>query len=209
LETGVFRVPDKSYTERVPDKPNATRTAAQPEVRPFPPRYWWLKRIGLAAALLLVLLGVVRWVWGSYADRRLREQIEEYRAAGEPVLVQDFQAPPVPDEQNAAVLYRQAFSASVHPNDVPFSFVDVAGRVDVVRALPGQIERILEANAGALRLVRAAREPDDQHDAVFKPSAAWLGQTVRNGGRCKARRGRRSPGAGARTGHAGHGARGE
>lgn len=57
---------------------------------PFPPRYWWLKRIVLAYALLFVALLILRLWWGHVAHNRLETEIAKYKAAGEPIEPEDF-----------------------------------------------------------------------------------------------------------------------
>ena len=85
---------------------------------PIPPRYWWLKRIGAATGVLLVLLGAMRWYWGWEADRRLQAEIDRIRAAGEPIFPEDFDPPePVPDEDNAALALIRAANALTVPPD--------------------------------------------------------------------------------------------
>lgn len=81
--------------------------------RPWPPRYWWLKRLSVAGAVLLVALGGVRWWWGAEAERRLAARIAELRARGEPVTLEDFQQfeRDIPDEENAAHFYMRAAEA--------------------------------------------------------------------------------------------------
>lgn len=75
----------------------------RPDPVPIPPRYWWLKRIIVGSVVLLVVLGLVRWRWGVYADRLLQAEIDGYIAAGQPVYETDLLLPPVPDDQNAAL----------------------------------------------------------------------------------------------------------
>ncbi|MEW6199539.1 MAG: hypothetical protein AB1601_12870 [Planctomycetota bacterium] len=55
------------------------------------------------------MLTAARLVRGWEADRRTQAKIAEYRAAGEPILIEDFQRPPIPDDENAAALCKQAF----------------------------------------------------------------------------------------------------
>lgn len=52
---------------------------------PFPPRYWWLKRIVVAYAVLFVALLTLRLWWGHVAHHRLETEIAKYKAAGEPI----------------------------------------------------------------------------------------------------------------------------
>jgi hypothetical protein len=46
------------------------------EVRPIPPRYGWLKRIGAAVGVVILLLIGLRWAWGWYAERQLQAEID-------------------------------------------------------------------------------------------------------------------------------------
>ena len=55
-----------------------------------PPRFWWLKRITCAGIAYMIFLLAVRLWWGWEAQRRLDAAIEERRAAGQPVLLEDF-----------------------------------------------------------------------------------------------------------------------
>lgn len=75
---------------------------------PIPQRFWWLKRLTVAAAVFaFVLAGAWLW-WRHHAARMLHEQVQAIRARGEPVLVEDFYLDPVPDAQNAAHYYIEA-----------------------------------------------------------------------------------------------------
>ncbi|MBU0617471.1 MAG: hypothetical protein KKI02_07125, partial [Planctomycetes bacterium] len=96
-----------------PNKPPADDDAP-----PIPPRYWWLKRILLAVGVLILALSALRWWWGCEAERRLQAKIDEYRAAGQPVTIEDFQFPPVPDEDNAAHFLMKAAEAIAVPGGV-------------------------------------------------------------------------------------------
>lgn len=83
------------------------------ESSPAPRRRWWprsrwLRRGAFLATGTLVGLLALRLAWGFVAERRLNALIASYRADGGPVLVDEFNAEldSVPDEDNAAVLYR-------------------------------------------------------------------------------------------------------
>ena len=91
---------------------------------PFPPRYWWLKRILLAVAVLLVCLVAVRWWWGVVAERRLNALIAEYKAAGEPLYPEDFQTPPVDADENAVTLILEAGRRIREPTELMISIDD-------------------------------------------------------------------------------------
>ena len=53
------------------------------------------------------------WWWNHVADRRIADLIAAAHARGEPILPEDFDAPPVPDSQNAALTLQQASAAMV------------------------------------------------------------------------------------------------
>lgn len=132
------------------------RTSPQP-VRPNPARYWWFKRILVAVGVLILALAVLRWWWGYEAERRLQAKIDEYHAAGQPVTLEDFQFPPVPDEDNAAYFLMQAASKLVSASP-PDEFVeDLYSHPALVSEHADAVGRWIEANADTLRLVRAAR----------------------------------------------------
>ena len=85
------------------DKPQSDSPTVEPTVEPIPPRYWWLKRIGVAVGLLLVALFALRLWWGWEANRRLQAEIDRIIAAGEPIYPEDFDPKEdIPDDQNAA-----------------------------------------------------------------------------------------------------------
>ncbi|HUU97565.1 MAG TPA: hypothetical protein VM487_17655 [Phycisphaerae bacterium] len=130
---------------------------ASDQARPIPPRYWWLKRILLAAGVLILALAALRWWWGWEAERRLEAKIAEYRAAGQPVTIEDFQSSPIPDDENAAVLLRKAAAAIVTPSNSPITPGDVCGSLTVVANWADEVRALIEANASALRLARDAR----------------------------------------------------
>ncbi len=104
-----------------------------------PPRFWWLKRLALAGLMLILLLLVVRWGWGAYAHHLLWSEIERLRAAGEPVLLEDFRTIPPHSDENAAPLLRLASANWVGIN---------LGQDD---------EKYLADNAQCFALVREAR----------------------------------------------------
>ncbi|MBU0639817.1 MAG: hypothetical protein KKB50_13195 [Planctomycetes bacterium] len=131
---------------------------------PLPPRYWWLKRLVVAFVLVAVLVGALRWWAGRTAQRRLDAQLAAYRAAGQPVLLADFDRPPVPDEQNAVALLNQAQAALVRAPQGCLDFADIATCPPLCAAYLEQARAIVAANQPALDLVRAARS---------RPQADW------------------------------------
>jgi hypothetical protein len=130
-------------------------SSAPAEANPIPPRHWWLKRLGLAAGVFVLLLAGVRWWWGWEAERRLQAKIAEYRAAGQPVLLEDFKTPPIPDEENAAYFLRLAAARIPKPPEDEFDdvFYDRRDKPESL-AVVGQFVR---ANEEGFALVHRAR----------------------------------------------------
>ncbi|MFH1745907.1 MAG: hypothetical protein ABIG44_02570, partial [Planctomycetota bacterium] len=137
------------------------------EVRPIPPRYWWLKRLALATLVLLLILIAVRIWWGWYAERRLEALIAEYHAAGQPVLLEDYAEEPVPDDENAAKCYQEAHTAFVRSlpqsidlgdgTQIALDIEDLLSSSDIVATHLDDLDALLKANAKPLELVREAR----------------------------------------------------
>ncbi len=123
---------------------------------PIPPRYWWMKRVSIGVGVLLVVVVVLRLLWGLEADRRLQAEIDRIIAAGEPFYPEDY-IEDVADEQNAAVLYEKAAGAvRTDPNseiNISFYCLDREGcedHLDDARAL-------IELNAPVIDFVRRGR----------------------------------------------------
>ncbi len=130
---------------------------APSDTRPIPPRFWWLKRIGVAVGVLLVALGALRWWWGWEANRRFQERIAHYRALGQPVLLEDFRKPSLPDEQNAAYFLKKAAAALTLPDTVTLTFDDILTDPRLCRQHPLEARDLFEANRESLHLARQAR----------------------------------------------------
>jgi hypothetical protein len=74
------------------------------------PRKRWRKTkwfYGILLAYLVVTLAVLIW-WSAYSHRKFREVVDSIIARGEPLVWSDFATAPIPDDQNAAILYKQA-----------------------------------------------------------------------------------------------------
>jgi hypothetical protein len=52
---------------------------------PYPPRYWWLKRLALLGLLVIIGIACLRVWWGRVAQRELHRVVADLRARGEPV----------------------------------------------------------------------------------------------------------------------------
>ncbi len=142
-------------------------------IQPIPPRYWWLKRILLTLGILILALVVVRWWWGWYAGDQLQARIDELHAAGQRVTIEDFQHPPIPDEQNAAHFLMKAYAAIVTPADVQIPFEAFVEEPALAAEHPDDLSRTVEANAEALRLVRLARSKPRTDWRVRMTTPVW------------------------------------
>lgn len=71
----------------------------------------WRRKLLLATALLVTILGVLIWVGHVRGLRLWEEYCAEARAAGEPITVEDTIPPPVPDAENVAMaeIFRELF----------------------------------------------------------------------------------------------------
>jgi hypothetical protein len=141
-----------------------SKQAALDDARPIPPRYRWLKRIGLAAILLLIATFALRWVVGVVAQRRLDAHVAKLRAAGEPMLPEDFAFPAVPDQDNAAILLKKAAELLVEPGKDDLSLAGYLRDPELVNSNEETVGALLRANEEPLRLLR---------DARFKPAVDW------------------------------------
>lgn len=123
----------------------------------MPIRYWWLKRIFVFALVLITLLGVIRWRWGVYAENAFNREIERYRALGQPIDLEDFETPPVPDDQNAVVLIRQAFSSLGLSADQTDLIANLNWAPETITQRRNEVLQLLSSTAKARDLLRQAR----------------------------------------------------
>jgi hypothetical protein len=143
---------NREMRQAVPD--NLAQLEAIP--KPIPPRYWWLKRIVVGVAVLLIAFGALRWWWGIYADRAFRAELDRHRTAGEPIVPKDFVLPHVPDDRNAVVLPKQAV-ARWNPTPGQSKLIEEACRDPHLGATHRmEIHEVLNASAEARRLIRRA-----------------------------------------------------
>lgn len=138
---------------------------------PIPPRFFWLKRLSIAAATLLVALIALRLTWGAIAHARLQREIDHHRATGQPVTLEEFndQLAAIPSDDNAALLYEQAMdlpviTASDGSNFDAFLYDDDRLAPFVTR--PAAAAELFTKNAPVRDLIRKARD---------RKQVAWSG----------------------------------
>lgn len=130
----------------------------EPTVEPIPPRYWWLKRIGIAIGVLLVALFALRSWWGWEANRRLQAEIDRIIAAGEPIYPEDFDPnEEIPDDQNAAKFLRDAENAIALTAEQTQLLQDFLGKTAELAKHMDELKAMIEANAEVFELARGAR----------------------------------------------------
>ncbi|MGD8452487.1 MAG: hypothetical protein PVJ57_11760 [Phycisphaerae bacterium] len=129
--------------------PPADEVAAAEDVRPIPPRHWWLRRLAIVGGGLLAIgIGVQVW-YARMAESRLQAAIAKYRAAGQPVLIEDFAMEPVPDDENAALWFQRA-AAAVVSSKGSIELRDWPTIRQLARDHPQELRDLLAANESAL-----------------------------------------------------------
>lgn len=112
----------------------------------------------VALGATLVLGAAVYIFRAAGAERRLEQAIEEIAATGAPVKATDLSKPPIPDPQNAAIVYQEAFDAfQLSDEDTDFVVDVLSGETDLSDAAVGaRAEDILSQNWEALRFIYRA-----------------------------------------------------
>lgn len=118
-------------------------------------KFWWLKRLSLLAATLILLIFLSR-AWMIHSEnRRLNAEFQRWKQAGLPILPGDFETPPVPDDQNAAVAISLAAMAVVE-NKEWLDTWDELEQVPLSANARRVADAILRENVRALQAVRNA-----------------------------------------------------
>jgi hypothetical protein len=156
-----------------PDHPDATAHPPLASATPHPPRRRWLKRIALAVVLFIAGFITLFVIWHRVADQRLQAAIDKIKAAGEPLYPEDFNTPPIPDEDNAAAIVY----ARIAPLMERFEHSD--GRAVLYRcrdldannqAFVSTCGTLLASQESAFELLREAQaKPDLRWFVEFKP----------------------------------------
>ena len=165
--------------------PHQPAALADPTV-PYPPRYWWLKRILLLLVFVLLATSVLYVIVSLIAKQRLADRIAEIEASGDPIWPADFNIARVPDEDNAWLVLQQAVEAFVPPNEHRplktnivvepgpnesieqamerafgprqnnLEYADVLNDPTLFGTQPADVQALLDSNREALDLFRAA-----------------------------------------------------
>ena len=89
------------------------------------------------------------------------------------MTLEDFQPPPVPDEENAAKFFQDAAAAIVVPAGPIVDIGDLCGDLKLVEQIAPEAKKLIEANQtalnlarqGALEVVRGLEDP--------RPKSTW------------------------------------
>ena len=129
-------------------------------VQLIPLRFWWLKRVGIAGAGVVILFVILLARVEIRSRGLLESRIQRWRTAGEPVLVKDFNGrAPVPDERNAAALYSQALMARAWPTDLGAK-VDIDTLWDLAPHI-AEARKVVAINQPMLDLIRQGGAMDE------------------------------------------------
>lgn len=143
------------------------------DARPWPPRYWWLKRI---AAGVLILSGVATagYLWTIHrSEKLLGQRIDAAHAAGRLILLKDFQYQPLADESNAAAIYMTVAGISKLPEDIEILYsLDELKTFDAQH--PGELDAIFAQNQPAFEAVQRTHGLDVYWDCAGKPVCGHL-----------------------------------
>lgn len=135
------------------------RDGPDEEQIPYPPRYWWLKRLCAAALVLVVLVVGLRWWVTRRAQAAFDAMLAASRSAGLRVSVGEFAARAIPDELNAADYFTRASTAIVpsigDPRVPQHQLSMLCSDPDLLRANPDAVAELLAANGPALALIEA------------------------------------------------------
>ena len=137
--------------------PTPISPPADADVRPYPPRFRWLKVGAAGVALLALSLLALRLVAGWSADRRMEAAVARLRAEGRPVVPADLNSTPPPDAENAAFLLARA-AASITLTKAQEAAVDKIGGPGFTAADLALLRAAVAANATSLADAHVARD---------------------------------------------------
>lgn len=143
--------------------------------RKIPKRFWWAKRIFVCWLVLLAAVVITRYWWNHLAEQRLSDEIAAIHARGQRLDWLNMAPPPLPDEQNAAVYYRQAFAAMAAVQPPLYSPDDLAALPSYRAKHLAEADAILAAHAAVFDLCRQARSIPGVNWGIVHASPATLG----------------------------------
>ncbi|NIM04778.1 MAG: hypothetical protein GTO55_02410 [Armatimonadetes bacterium] len=120
-------------------------------------RWLWRKTWRFSIALLILLI-IAHIIFNFTAGRRLEAELARIRGAGDPLTVSEVAPPPVPDSENAALVYQQAFEGlpADEDNEIIADFISLPEHGEYPRPTLAQVEEILAAHEKELQLLEEA-----------------------------------------------------
>lgn len=100
----------------------------------------------------MLIGGVIYTVLSYSASSELEMELEEIKNSGKPVTLLDLIPPPIPDEENAAPVYKKAFAIMVKGTKEEEKLHDLKWSEEEVPA----VRRLLEKNEDTLNLLQQA-----------------------------------------------------
>lgn len=134
------------------------------------PRHRWLRRVALLVGLLLAAAAVLRIWWDWEAQRLLRSALEQYRAASQPVFIEDFGFIEIADADNMAVPLSRAAATLLEPSDAPVSLQNLASGRGLVDQHADYVALLVASNNEVFQRMRGAWD---------RPGVQWDLQIVR------------------------------
>jgi len=112
------------------------------------------------SAALIALLVISSGIPARRAERRVKQAIADVAKTGAPVKLTQLAKPPIPDAENAALVYQRAFQA-LRPSEGDKQFVrDIRTGKSTLDdpTTAARARKLLQANAAALRLIHRAAD---------------------------------------------------
>lgn len=121
---------------------------------PYPRRYYWLIRFIALGLLWVLLVAAVRVGWSVHAWWRFEHALAQIEASGLLAEPDDEPSEPLPDDQNAAIVYRKlaAQITTIRPSDGTDVLIKYYDTDDEI-----YLHEIADLNSGVLQEVRRAR----------------------------------------------------
>jgi len=119
----------------------------------------WLKRVAWAIGSLLVVLVLAGLVINYLGHRMLERELVAWRAIGGKTELADLFPADIPDDQNAAVLYRQALKLAQSLPDEQREIISSWRTAD-----PQALADAVAAHSEVLRLI---------HEGAKRPDCNW------------------------------------
>ncbi len=122
-----------------------------------------LKRIGkglvLSGVVISLIGGIVYTVLSYSVSVELERELEEIKHSGKPITLEELTPAPVPDEENAALIYKKAFAMIVKGTKEEEKLHNLKWSEKEIPA----VRRLLEKNEDTLNLLREAAQLEKCH----------------------------------------------